>query len=276
MLSLLTSDLLAALTWDPNIKGGLYVVISFVVLCGSPYLLLATNSGARLGFLLAGAGLFGFMLIIGVVWWVYGIGPKGRTPTWKPQTTVTGEPAQVASGPLAGFPDDWRKLELTDKKVADAQPVVDGVLTGGEEGDGLFGGASEYEVVGAYGRGGETYGPLGLDFRPFNLFHKANYLTIQVAPVAEEDHAAEGEAPPAPPEDHAAEGGESPSAPVHAPAAQTVSVVLLRDLGSLRLNPAIATVASALIFGLFVNQLHVRDKEAMAKAKAAADTPASV
>lgn len=267
MLSLLSSDLLAALSWDPNIKGGLYVVIAFVVLCGSPYLLLATNSGARLGFLLAGAGLFGFMLIIGVVWWVYGIGPKGRTPTWKPQTTVTGEPAQVTAGPLAAFPEGWHKLELTDKKVADAQPVIDGVLTGGEEGGGLFEASSEYEVVGAYGKGGESYGPLGLDFRPFNLFHKANYLTIQVAPVAEEDHAAEGEAPPAPPEDQAAEGGASPSEPAHN--VQPVSVVLLRDLGSLRLNPAIATIASALIFGLFVNQLHVRDKEAMAKAAAA-------
>lgn len=252
MLQLLSSDLLAGFTWEPNIKGGLYVLIAFVVLCGSPFLLMSTNSGARLGFLISGAGLFGFMLIIGMVWWVYGIGPKGRTPTWKPQTTVTGELAQGATGPLAGFPDNWRKLDLADKKVADAQPVVDGILTGGDEGGGLFEAPSEYKVVGAFGKGGESYGPFGLNFRPLDLFHKATFLTIQVQPTVEAEPV----------------GGGAPAKPEVDPAARPVSVLLLRDLGSLRFNPAVATVASALLFGLFVNQLHVRDKEAMARAAA--------
>jgi hypothetical protein len=40
---------------------------------------------------------------------------------------------------------------------------------------------------------------------------------------------------------------------------------MVRDLGSLRLNPAVFTIASALLFGLLVYQLHTRDKELMAK-----------
>ena len=43
------------------------------------------------------------------------------------------------------------------------------------------------------------------------------------------------------------------------------TVLLLRDLGHKRLNPAVATISSAMIFGLLVYQLHTRDKEAMAK-----------
>lgn len=253
MLSMLP-DLVAGLAWEPNIKGGLYVVIAFVVLCGSPYLLLSTNSGARLGFLLAGAGLFGFMVIIGAVWWVYGIGPKGRTPVWHPETTITGNLDQVESGVLGPFPTDWTELELSDKKVADAQPVVDGVLTGNaDEGvEGLFEAPSEYVAAKAYRYGGESYGPLGLNFRPLNLFHKASYLVVQVQPAKHVEP----------------EPGKALPKPEADPSAQPVSVLLVRDLGSLRLNPAIATIASAMIFGLFVYQLHVRDKEIMAKAAA--------
>ena len=62
------------LAWDPTIRGVLVVVTAVVVLSGSVYLLLATNTGARLGFLIAAAGLFGWMTIMGVVWWLYGIG----------------------------------------------------------------------------------------------------------------------------------------------------------------------------------------------------------
>lgn len=250
MISLLPT-LLAGLSWEPNIKGGLYVAIAFAVLCGSPYLLLSTNSGARMGFLLSGAGLFGLLTILGVTWWIYGIGPKGRTPIWLPQTTVSGDLAQAGSGVLQGFPQDWNTLELTDKRVADAQPVVDGVLAP-EETKGLFTASSEYVVTEAHRFGGEAHGVLGLNFRPLNLFHEPTYLVVQVRPIKHQE----------------TEPGKPAPKAIADPDAPPVSVLLLRDLGSLRLNPAIATISSALLFGLFVFQLHVRDKEAMARAAA--------
>ena len=52
-----------ALSWDPAIRGILATAVGVVVLCGSVYLLLGTNLGARLGFLMAMAGLFGWMAI---------------------------------------------------------------------------------------------------------------------------------------------------------------------------------------------------------------------
>ncbi len=238
----------AALTWEPNIKGGLYVLLAVLILPGSVYLILATNTGARLGFQLAACGLSGFMVIIGMVWWAYGIGPQGPSPVWVPVTVVTGDPTQSRQGQLADYPDGWDKLEVTDPEVADAQPVVDGDLTR-EEG-GLFQSATDYIVVGAAAKGGETYAPFGLPtFRPIDILHKPHYLLVQVQPVVKQE-ATPGAAPPIPRAD--------PAAPVY-------SALLIRDLGHKRLNPAVATISSALIFGLLVYQLHTRDKEAMAK-----------
>ena len=53
-------------------------------------MLLGTNLGARLGMLVALAGLFGWMVSMGLIWWIYGIGLKGKDPSWKPVTTVIG------------------------------------------------------------------------------------------------------------------------------------------------------------------------------------------
>jgi hypothetical protein len=75
-------NVLGAISWDPGFRGILVVAVGVLVLMGSVYLLLATNSGFRLGFLLALTGLMGWMTIMGLVWSIYGIGRQGRTPTW--------------------------------------------------------------------------------------------------------------------------------------------------------------------------------------------------
>ncbi len=237
-----------ALTWNPQVRGGLYVLIAVVVLCGSAFLLLGTNTGARLGFQLSAAGLTGFLVIIGAVWWVYGIGPEGEAPTWVPTRVVQGDLGQGGTGPLAAFPREWHELDLANPEVADALPIVDGELT--DEGGGLFQSSADYLPVGAFEKGGETYGPFGiLNFRPFNLFHKPHYLVVQVQQVVVQE-AVPGAAPPRPRVD---------------PNATPAAVLMVRDLGSERLNPAVFTIASALLFGLLVYQLHTRDKELMAK-----------
>ena len=54
------SHLLASIAWDPGFRGVLTVVVAVLVLPGSIYLLLGTNLGTRLGFLIALTGLFGW------------------------------------------------------------------------------------------------------------------------------------------------------------------------------------------------------------------------
>ena len=241
----MTFDALLALSWNPQVRGGLYVLISVVILCGSGVLILGTNLGARLGFQAAAAGRTGCFVIIGATWWVYGIGPQGKAPTWVPRFQIQGDLGQADSEILAGFPRGWEELELTDPAVADALPVSDAALAE----SGVFKGSADYLPVAALEKGGETYGPFGVfNFRPLNLFHKPHFLVIQVQAV-EFQEAIPGAAPPRPRVD---------------PNATPAAVVMVRDLGSLRLNPAVFTIASLLLFGLLVYQLHTRDKELMA------------
>ncbi|HUQ62978.1 MAG TPA: hypothetical protein VM121_04425 [Acidimicrobiales bacterium] len=234
--------LLGAFSWDPQVKGALYVLIAIIVLPGSAYLLLMTNVGARLGIQLAAAGFFGWMTVMGGVWWFYGKGPVGDSPTWKAQTTVIGD-ISVQRGPLlTGFPNGWDKLEITSPEVADATPVAEGELVGSKA---PFKAASDLILTGAAQKGGEKYGPLGLDFRPFDLFHKPRHMVIQ-AQQALKPEVIPGQPPP--------KAAADPSAP-------TVSVLMVRDLGNLRLRPALVCVFSLMVFGALVYRLHVRDKE---------------
>ena len=73
--------------WNPTILGVLVVISAIGLFCGSVYLLLATNLGARLGFLVAFACLSGFMVLLTTLWWTSGNSgidpPHGRSPAWK-------------------------------------------------------------------------------------------------------------------------------------------------------------------------------------------------
>ena len=68
---------LIAIAWEPGIRGVVSVLAMVVVLIGGSYLVVGTNLGARLGFLIILSALFGWMTLMGAVWWTYGIGLKG-------------------------------------------------------------------------------------------------------------------------------------------------------------------------------------------------------
>ncbi|MGF1599813.1 MAG: hypothetical protein ACFCVK_23355 [Acidimicrobiales bacterium] len=68
--------------FDPFFRGLLSVLVGVVVLMGSTYLIVATNTGSRQGFLIAVAGLTGWMFLMGIIWTIYGIGWNGAAPTW--------------------------------------------------------------------------------------------------------------------------------------------------------------------------------------------------
>ena len=83
------STSLAGIAWDPQIRGFLAVLVGVVVLMGSVYLLLGTNLGARLGFLVAISAIFGWCTLMGVTWWVYGnIGMLGEARHWEVEEIV--------------------------------------------------------------------------------------------------------------------------------------------------------------------------------------------
>lgn len=255
----MTGALLAAFSWDPQVKGALYVMIAVLILPGSCYLLLSTNMGARLGFLLAMAGIFGWLTTLGSIWWVYGKGPVGLDPTWKQVAIVTGAPGATNVNALNGFPSGWEKLGPTDKEVADASPVADAALIAKPGGPPApFKSSTDFVLVDAYQKGGKKHGVLGLNFRPLNLWHTPHYLIVQAQKAV---------VPPT-------VAGQPAPKPVADASAQPISVVLLRNLGDRRLHPAVFTMSTAIIFGLVIYQLHTRDKEAAARREAEAGTGA--
>jgi len=97
--------------WDPTILGVLTVLSGIVLFCGSVYLLLATNVGARLGFLLSAAALSGIMVLLSTLWLTSATplnSPKGRISQWLPiqcpagQTTCA-DVVRLEDAPIPGF-----------------------------------------------------------------------------------------------------------------------------------------------------------------------------
>jgi len=252
--------IISALEWDPTVRGLLIVLAAIAILPGSVFLLLSTNVGARLGFLIALTAFFGWMTVQGLVWWVFAQGNRGRQPHWEPQEVITGDLLeQTTVEPVAaGFPDGWKPLEVGGTVLGDAQASADAVLAasaaesaahGGEAGaeeeqsgprfEAPFDGPTDYLLVDAYEKGGES---------ELFFWHAPHHTVIRVAPVKEVE-VPKGAPPPSPERD--------PTKPM-------TSVVLLRDLGNVRLPPFMLFVSSGVIFAVLLSILHRRDKEAMA------------
>ncbi|MFV2038779.1 MAG: hypothetical protein ACC660_00895 [Acidimicrobiales bacterium] len=85
-------NVVAGISWEPEIRGVLIVLVAATVLLGSIWLILATDIGSRVGTLLALAGFFGWIFIMGLVWWIYGGNVlRGDDPSWVPEEIVFGD-----------------------------------------------------------------------------------------------------------------------------------------------------------------------------------------
>lgn len=91
------SPVIAGIGWEPEIRGALTVLVGSLVLFGSVWLILNTNLGNRLGSLISLVGFFGWMFIMGIVWWIYGIGLQGDRPTWEPREIIFGDLSESES-----------------------------------------------------------------------------------------------------------------------------------------------------------------------------------
>ena len=255
MTHLLATVLAFDLSWDPEIRAILVVVLAVVVLPGSIYLLLGTNLGTRLGFLVALAGLSGWMVILGIIWTLYGIGYIGRAPAWEPREVVTSdERDDLRAAELEAAHDlsAWNELAPDDPSRGEAQASASAAIAGEEAAIPMFESDSEYVVLDAFDRGGKGNGIIeGLVPSP----HPPHYAIVQVQ-RAKEVEVEFGETPP--------KAEADPSQPI-------VSVILERDLGNKRLPPALLTLGSLIIFGISCNVLHRRDK-VVAAARASAQS----
>ena len=115
--------------WNPTILGVLVVLSAIGLFCGSAYLLLSTNLGARLGFLVAFASLAAFMVLLSTLWWTSGNSgidpPHGISPSWK-VVEVVSDPSQAK---VAVVHDITTKGKLaTEVQLGNLRPAMDAAL----------------------------------------------------------------------------------------------------------------------------------------------------
>jgi hypothetical protein len=275
---------LAGIAWDPQIRGFLAFAVGVVVLIGSVYLLLVTNLGLRLGFMLAAAAIFGWLTIMGGVWWTYGtIGMLGEINHWEVKETVypgldnaaldeahgldtsglppsqelndlTDEELSKVRADLEANLDGWRLLPESNPSFGEAKAAVDEYFLAHPDAQLGIEDATDYITVYSFERGGKEQLPENpsrldrivkkLKTTFVQLRHPPRYALIQVQPVVQE----------------VAEPGKPPPVPEADAAKPVVSVIMERNLGDRRLPGAMLTVFSGIMFAVLCTQLHRRDQ----------------
>lgn len=84
---------LAAISFDNEVRGLLVVLLGASILMGSVWLILSTNTGFRLGTLIAISAIFGWTAMMAFIWSLYGIGLQGARPSWEVQALHVGNPS---------------------------------------------------------------------------------------------------------------------------------------------------------------------------------------
>jgi hypothetical protein len=259
-----TLSSLLAIGWEPELRGILIIIIAVGTLCGSIYLILGTNLGVRLGFLVAFSGLAGWMFLMGAIWWAYGIGLKGPEGTWDAvegrtvlqdptalrQAGVLEEPVTVdvetsptqqaltVDAALEG--EDWVKLDESSAAYGQAGSAAATYL----EESGAFA-AGEFRIMNVFDRGGERYPKFAggsIDFLAF--WHKPHYVVVEVAPLVLQR----------------TEPGRAPAPPRIDESRPHQYVYMIRNLGAKRQPAAFITVGSLIVFLLACWLLHRRDR----------------
>lgn len=243
---------LAVLQWDPQIRGSLILLTAIAILCGSVYLLLATNLGARLGFLMAVAGLSGWMTLLGILWTATPstTGPKGRDPRWKVEAVLSGVIDRTARPPLGQFPEGFRKLDEADPQRAEVITASEEFFTKEEAGK-TFGikKASDYIAGDAFDIGGERKYLFGINIlgKGLTYKHEPHFAVVAIRRTVQQE----------------VKPGEKPPPPEVDTSKPPLNVLLVRDLGTRRLPVFLFALGSGLVFGASIYALHRRDRIAM-------------
>jgi hypothetical protein len=116
------STVLGLVSWNPEIRNILALSVGVLILIGSVVLLLSTDTGPRTGLLIVLTVLFGWMTIMGLIWWLYSGSPaslggmKGAAPHWRVLNVNVGDLSQ----------DPVQKV--SELPAPDQQQVVDQIL----------------------------------------------------------------------------------------------------------------------------------------------------
>ena len=216
-----------------QLRGYGVAIFSVGLFCGSIYLLLATDVGNRLGFMVSFSAVTGFLMLLGLIWFT-NFTPlnalHGPPPQWKVKEVVD-DPKDARIENVRQIGEKGTKL--SEAEQGEIKASVDAAVTAENSPYLLYSEVSEYIVVGAERIGGGKTGPLGLKHKPLHAV-----MTIQDTKKAE----------PVP--------GQPPPPPEADPAAKPHTVVLERDLGALRQPPLFMTLGFGIIFVISLVVMH--------------------
>ena len=266
---------LLAIGWEPELRGILIVIIAVVTLCGSIYLILGTNLGARLGFLVTLTGLVGWLFLMGIIWAIYGIGLRGIEPSWDavPGRTVLQDTAALYNAGVfdqpvvipegATFPEEaaiveeeflnegWTAIGEEEPSFGQAASAA-GVFL---EETGAFA-AGEFQAVNVFDIGGARFPTFG-SFDLLAFWHEPHFAVVEVAAL----------------EPTRTEPGRAPAAAVIDETRQHQYVYMVRNLGTRRQPAFVLTMGAGLIFFTLCWLLHRRER-VLTTNRSAAPVPA--
>jgi hypothetical protein len=261
-----------AINWSPELRGILIVIIAVTVLIGGVYMIIATNLGARLGFLVTLAALFGWLMLMGITWSIYGIGLRGKDPTWDavPGRTVLQDPhALYVANVLKTDPNISRDVSFAESADKVERQFIEEGWEPLDESDTQFGQASsaagtfledtktfaagEFKAVNVFDNGGERYPKFG-DFDLLAFFHEPHYVVVDVAPI----------------QPTRTEPGRAPAAAVIDTTRQHQYVYMVRNLGTRRQPAFVLVFGAGLIFLTLCWLLHRRERVLVANRSAPA------
>jgi hypothetical protein len=261
-----------AINWQPELRGVLIVIIAVAVLIGSVYAIIATNLGLRLGFLVTLAALFGWLFLMGITWSIYGIGLRGKDPTWDavPGRTVLQDPhALYVSEVLETEPQIPEDASFPQSADIVKQQFIEEGWTPLAESDTQFGQASsaagtfleetktfaagEFKTVNVFDIGGERYPKFG-DFDLLAFRHTPHFVVVDVAPI----------------QPTRTEPGRAPAAAVIDTTRQHQYVYMERNLGTRRQPAFVLVLGAGLIFLALCWLLHRRERVLVANRSAPA------
>lgn len=243
-LSILASEATKHLDLVGRLRGYFIVVFAVGLFCGSIYMLLATNLGSRMGFLVAFASLTGFLMLLGLIWFT-NLTPlnalHGPPPHWVVKEVVD-SPSQAKTSAVRGMAKEGVPVEVAAQ--GEIKATVDTNLTAAEGPFQLYTSTADYVVVKAQSLGGGHTSFFG---------HRALYAVMGVQ-GAKKVEPLPGSAPPPPQAD---------------PAKPAKFVVLERNLGALRQPPLVMSSAFALLFALSIYVMHTTERAEQKAASAA-------
>jgi hypothetical protein len=298
------ATVLAGIAFDPHIRGVLVMIVAVGVLIGGVWLVIATNVGSRLSFLVTFTALCAWMVVMSAAWTAYGIGLVGERPAWTPTEVNIGDLSQAEAEEARTAPtdedlpdvdqlladnedvaatfdegatvrlgdivdaapelvpeiNDWEVVGAAD--LGESQTAADEELTNGDAAQ--FEANGEYVVLRAFETGGKS------ERQGDGIFDRIANKVTNTLQVTHPEHYAIVQVQKSLPTEVPA--GAAPLPPVPDESEPVISVVLVRNLGNLRLPSFILTVVFGLLFAYSAWMLHERDKLAMADQAAAEAT----